>query len=216
MQGHSSEREAHAARARAAYALGRMPENPPKRPVPRPLPRNLPPRKRPLLAIGGKIGLVVFLATAASLVYFGSVLWGRVGPAVQKVFRTNASTSYDSRDAFFRSRFAEIERAAPDRRFGFYSPSTPHALKVYRDGAVLVLDASDARDDPGAVSEARQIELFQRPGADMDRLTVRFAAPRDPAELARAAETLFVSILDGAPEGLGTDEIRLDDLPDSR
>ncbi|HKE01027.1 MAG TPA: hypothetical protein VKE69_08460 [Planctomycetota bacterium] len=191
------------------------PPPPAKSFVPRPLPP--PPKKRPLLmTLGGKVGLAVFLGTIASLLYFGTVLWGRVGPAVQKVFRTNASTSYDSRDAFFRSRFAEIEKAGPDRRFGFFSPSTPHVLKAYREGPDLVLDASDARDDPAAVSEARQLPLFEQPGADLDRLRVRFPPPRDPAVLARAADVLFVSVLDGAPEGLDPDEITLDDLPETR
>jgi hypothetical protein len=164
------------------------------------------------MPFGGKIGFFVFLATAISLLYFGWVAWGRLGTAVRKVFRQNDSTNYDTRAEFYLSRFAVIEKAAADRRFGFFSPSTPGVLKVYREGETLVLDASDVRGVLTAHTAAKDLAFFQQPGADLENLRLRFPPPRDPARLAEAADALFVNVLDGTPEHVEPDQIRFEPL----
>lgn len=186
---------------------------------PRPLPRNLRPPVRPFPFPGGKPGLFLFLSMAAAVTYLGFVAWGRFGSAFKKVFATNASSHYASRQEFFVSRLTEVGKAGSGRVFAFQSSSiAPKVLKAYRDGDAIVLDASDAKGIAAAVAEARDMEEFRRPGADVDALKVRFEQPWDFAAMARTAGALFERVLDGSPEGLvdrqgrALGEIVFDDL----
>jgi hypothetical protein len=172
---------------------------------PKPLPRNLhPPAPRPRLGFpGGKVGFGLFVMTAATLLFFGWVAWGRYGETVRKVFATNSSVAYPSRAAFFESRLAEVEKASASRKFAFASLSIePRHLKAYRDGDALVLDASDAKDVFAAREAARGIPDFGAPGSSLERLTVRLKMPVDLKAAARLASAIFEEVLDGAPEGM--------------
>src|SRR6185436_19833044 len=82
---------------------------------PKPLPRNLrpPAGRRPLQAIGGKTGLAVFLMLASSVLVLGWIAWEKYGHAIQKVFATNRSSHYASREEFFASRIEEVANASP-------------------------------------------------------------------------------------------------------
>jgi hypothetical protein len=200
------------------------PTPPASSPAPAPAPRRAAspgspaaPKRPPYASAGGKLGLALIAVTAASVAYFGWVAWGKYGDAFRRVFQTNVASAYGSRAEFFVSRFREVEKAGPERRFGFFSPSLgPFVLRVYREGEALVLDASDVKDVPAARAAAEELPLFQAPGADLDTLRLRFLPPRDPQRLAEAAGALFVNVLDGAPEAIPElGEIRFDDLPDS-
>jgi hypothetical protein len=170
---------------------------------PRSLPRNLRPPVKPFPFPGGKVGLVMFLTTAAAVAYFGFVAWGRFGSAFKKVFATNASSHYANRQEFFVSRLQEIEKAGSGRRFAFSSISiSPRKLKAWREGDAMILDASDAKGNLAAEAEAKEMEEFRRPGADLTKLELRFVKPWDYAEIAKAAAALFERVLDGAPEGV--------------
>lgn len=195
---------------------------PPPRPkpfVPKALPKVPRPPARPkFAAVGGTKGLIVWLLTAGSVAYFGWVAFAKYGQVFDRVFQRSVSTSYESRDAFLRSRFAEIENAGRDRRFGFFSPSiAPKALKVYFEGDAMVLDASDAKDSTEAVEAAKELDAFRSGAGDLAALKVRFPPPRDPAKVAQVAAFLFERVLDGAPDGvLPAGEIRWNDLPDAK
>lgn len=95
-----------------------------------------------------------------------------------------------------------MDASASTRRYGFVSPSTaPGVLKAYYEGDVLILDASDAREDAGALEEAREMELFRAPAGNIDKLTVSFAKPRDYARIAAAASEVFERVMNGVTHG---------------
>ncbi len=171
------------------------------------------------MAIGGKAGLVLWLVTAATVVGFGVVAWGRFGRAIRRVFELNSSLSYASRDVFLQSRLGVVESAGAPHRFVFRSASiAPFELRVFHEDDALVLDASDAVGAIGARAAAEEMEAFREPGADLDRFQLRYPPPRDLVRVAAGAMDLFERVLGGAPDvemevsGLRYDEITFSEL----
>ncbi|MFN0206576.1 MAG: hypothetical protein ACKVS6_09730 [Planctomycetota bacterium] len=196
------------------------------KPAPRALPVNLhaPPRLSPLRYIGGKLGLAATIITMVCIAYFGWVLYGKYGKVFRKVFATNISSTFTTREEYFYKKFEDIDRAGAGRRFGFFSISTdPNVMKAYVDGESLVLDMSDVADVPQAKQAAREITAFSEPGADLNKLTLRFSKPRNYEKIAKIACDVFERVMDGAQHGfidsnsnLPIGEIRFDDLPDGK
>lgn len=171
--------------------------------IPLPLPRNLhsPPRGPRFAAIGGPVGMVILLMTVATLIIFGWIAWGKYGAAVHKVFAKNVSSSYNSRLEYFKSRLEAIDAASRSRRFGFYSKSiAPKALKVYYQGDILTIDASDALGDSGAADAAKEIGAFTAQGGSIDKLTIEIPPPRDNTKIAQLLGDIFIKVMDGAEE----------------
>lgn len=161
--------------------------------------------------------------TTASVAWLGWVAWGKYGKVLRKVFATHVSSSYKTREDYFKKKFMDVESAGTGRKFGFYSIGTdPFIMKSYMEDHTLVIDASDVKDAKGAKAAAGEMAAFHAAGADLENLILRFPPPRDFDQIARVAAELYEKVMDGAPHGMvdtggrPVGEIRFDDWSEAK